>query len=94
MQTRGRRDVTCSASGSGLNSSQCLFYLALSRVGDADNPGPACASAKLFETQFDEHFCFAEIKDAGDVVSSASKSVITGKEKAEPIQLPQACPKK
>ena len=51
VQTRGRRVVTHSASGSGLNSSQ-NFFPALSRVGEADNPGPACPIAKLFSAQF------------------------------------------
>ena len=30
-----------------------LFFLALSRIGEADDPGPACATAKLFGAQFD-----------------------------------------
>ena len=51
MQTRGRRVVTYSASGSQLNA--VPFYLALSRVGEAENPGPACATTKLFDAQFD-----------------------------------------
>ena len=29
------------------------FYLALSRIGEADNPGPAHATAKLFGDQFE-----------------------------------------
>ena len=29
------------------------FYLALSRIGEADNPGPAYATAKLFGDKFD-----------------------------------------
>ena len=30
-----------------------LFYLALSRSGEVDNPGPACPTAKLYDAQFD-----------------------------------------
>ena len=29
------------------------FYLALSRIGEADNPGPAHAAAKLFGEQIE-----------------------------------------
>ena len=29
------------------------FYLSLSRVGEAENPGPVCATAKLFGAKYD-----------------------------------------
>ena len=53
MRTGRRRFVTCSVSGSALNSLQLPFYLALSRIGEADNPGPAHATVKLFGDQFE-----------------------------------------
>ena len=50
MQTGRRRFVACSVSGCGSKSSQ---YLSLSRIGEADNPGPAHATTKLFGDQFE-----------------------------------------
>ena len=49
----GEGPETYSASVSGLNSSQGLYNLALSRVGEADNPCHACATARLFGAQSD-----------------------------------------
>ena len=44
-------DVTCSALWFWTQLVAGPFYLALSRVGEADNPGPVCA--KLHDAQFD-----------------------------------------
>ena len=53
MQTGRRRFVACFVSGSGPDSLQCPFYLALYRIGDADKPGLPHTTAKLFGDQFE-----------------------------------------
>ena len=51
MQAGRRRFVTCSVSGSGPNSLQCPSISRFPELGEADNPGPAHATAKLFGEQ-------------------------------------------
>ena len=53
MQTGRRRFVACSVSGKRIQIISVSFYLSLSRIGEADNPGPAHATAKLFGEQLE-----------------------------------------
>ena len=53
-QTRRRREVACFSRWFWTLFTAGLFYLALSRVGEADNPGIVCATAKLYDAHFDE----------------------------------------
>ena len=53
LQARRRRFVACSVSGYGSNSLQCPSIFRFPENGEADNPGPAHAAAKLFGEQFE-----------------------------------------
>ena len=53
VQAGGRCLITCSVSGFGFGSSQYLLDLKLSRVGETENPGLVCATAKLFGAKYD-----------------------------------------
>ena len=53
MQVRRRRFVGCSVFRYGSKIIAVPFFLSLSRIGEADNPGSAHATAKLFGEQFE-----------------------------------------